>query len=461
MQQLKNSVKNTLWVVCLLLFTAVSAVAQSGSINAFSPYTMYGLGEINTPGTLAQRSMGGVGVAARQTGMINLLNPAGLSMVSRKSFLLHFGGEGQNYYNYQTLGGVDKTSAHNSFSIRDIAILIPLYKSLGFSVSVTPYSSVGYRMMYDHAFDENDPVWGNVGRVNYQYQGEGDVTEVKFGLGYELFKNFSIGAAAQYYWGDIDRSFVMVPVAITGGGSFGEIVGQSKYSVSRFRAQVGMQWNAILTEKRILTFGATYDFGGDLQPKVTESIVGDDLYTTTVKGDTTHLALSIPRKLTVGVHYQTVKWALGFDYDYQQWAGSNSRSEMTGVNAATGTAFKVAYRDTHTFKAGIEYTPARYDVRRFWKRWSYRAGVRYGSFQQRFDNHDLQEMALTCGVGIPFKFLGVSAVDVGLEYGLRGFNVDKQVGLVRQQYFKFAVAFRLFASGTENNEYWFMRPKYD
>jgi len=448
-------------MVAVMLLVGVSARAQSGSINAFSPYTMYGVGEINTPGTLAQRSMGGVGVAARQAGMINLLNPAGLSMVSRKSFLLNFGGEGQNYYNYQTLGGENKKSAHNSFSIRDIAVLIPLHKGLGFSVSVTPYSSVGYQMMYDHAFDPNDPVWGNVGRINYQYQGEGDVTEVKFGVGYQLWKNLSIGVAAQYYWGDIDRTFVMVPVPISGGGSFGTVSGQSEYSISRFKAQVGLQWNAILNDKRILTFGAVYDLGGDLKPDVTNSIVGDDLYQTTVKGDTTHLALSLPRKISVGAFYQKAKWAVGVDYDYQDWGSSNKQSEMTGVNAATGTAFKVAYRDTHTIKAGVEFTPARYDVRRFWRRWSYRAGVRYGSFQQSFDGHDLNEMAVTLGVGVPFKFLGMSAVDVGFEYGMRGFNVNKNVGLVRQQYFKFAVGFRLFASGTENNEYWFMRPKYD
>lgn len=436
-------------------------MAQSGSINAFSPYTMYGVGEVNTPGTLIQRSMGGVGVASRQAGTINLLNPAGLSMVSRKSFLLNFGGEGQNYYNYQTLDGVNKKSAHNSFNIRDIAILIPLHKGLGFSVSVTPYSSVGYQMLYDHAFDVNDPVWGNVGRVNYQYQGEGDITEVKFGVGYQVMKNLSIGVAAQYYWGDIDRGFVMVPVSITGGGTFNSITGQSEYAVSRFKAQVGVQWNAILTDQRILTFGATYDFGGDLSPKVTETISGDDIYSTAVKDDTYHMALALPRKLVVGAYYQTARWAVGLDYDYQNWTSGNQTSEMTGVHAPTGTAFRVAYCDTHTVKAGVEFTPACYDVRRFWRRWSYRLGARYGSFHQSYDGHELAEAAVTAGIGIPFKFLGMSAVDLGVEYGMRGFNVNKNVGLVRQDYFKFAVSFRLFASGTENNEYWFMRPKYD
>ena len=71
----------------MLLPLGVTAQTLTSSVNTYSPYSMYGLGELSTPGTAAQRSMGGVGVAARQTGMVNLLNPAGFSLVTRKSFL--------------------------------------------------------------------------------------------------------------------------------------------------------------------------------------------------------------------------------------------------------------------------------------------------------------------------------------------------------------------------------------
>ena len=64
-------------------------------------------------------------------------------------------------------------------------------------------------------------------------------------------------------------------------------------------------------------------------------------------------------------------------------------------------------------------------------------------------------------MGIPVRFRSVTAVDIGFEYGLRGYNVSKSLGLVRQQYFKFGVSFKLFAAGGENHEYWFMRPRYD
>ena len=84
---------------------------------------------------------------------------------------------------------------------------------------------MGYRTKYYHEYDPSDPVWGNVGRVQYNYEGEGDVTEVKLGLGWEVFKNFSVGVAAQYYWGSIDRTFTMTPTAITGEGTYTSSVG--------------------------------------------------------------------------------------------------------------------------------------------------------------------------------------------------------------------------------------------
>ena len=72
--QVKNTLIKLVVAAAVMLPYAVSA--QTSSINAFSPYTMYGIGEINTPGTLPMRSMGGAGVAMRSTGTVNLLNPA-------------------------------------------------------------------------------------------------------------------------------------------------------------------------------------------------------------------------------------------------------------------------------------------------------------------------------------------------------------------------------------------------
>ena len=450
--------------VAAMLVVPVSAMAQTSSINAFSHYSMYGIGELQTPGVVAQRSMGGVGLGMRSSVMVNPLTPAAYSLTPRQGFLFDFGVEGVNFYNRQQkyADGAQTTSrtSYNTFNFHDIAFQMPLARKLGLGFSLTPYSSVGYRTKYYHEYDPTDPVYGNVGNVQYHYQGEGDVTEVTLGIGWEVFKNFSIGVAAQYYWGDIDRTFVMTPTAITGEGTFTSTVGADNYSISSVKGQVGVQWRAIQNQKRLLTFGAAYDFGGDLNPEVTKRLYIGDLYNTIVKGDTTHLKLVLPSQLAVGVTYETPKLIISADYVYQNWGGRNKGYEMTGVSGKDKTSYKVEYTNTSTFKVGVEYTPNRYDIRHFLKRWSYRAGFRYGSYNQTFNGDRLAQYAVTAGIGIPVKLWAVSGIDVGVEYGRRGYNVADRLGLVRQQYFKFAVGFTLFA-GQENGEYWFMRPKYE
>ena len=65
---------------------------------------------------------------------------------------------------------------------------------------------------------------------------------------------------------------------------------------------------------------------------------------------------------------------------------------------------------------------------------------------------------MTAGFGIPVRFGGFSSIDVGVEYGSRGMHdiVAGNVGIIKQNYFKFAVGFTLFG-----DDYWFVRPKYD
>lgn len=445
----KKQIGKLLALLSVILPAAASA--QTSSINAFSPYSMYGIGELNTPGALPARSMGGAGVAVRSMSGVNLLNPAAYSVTLRKSVLFNFGLEGENYYNSQRKsdGSLAKTS-YNTFNFHDIALQIPIAKGLGLGFSLTPYSSVGYRVS---RLEENDQVWGDVGRVKYAHEGDGDITEVKVGLGWEIFKDFSIGVAAQYYWGDIDRSFNTTIVPYVGEGTFTAAMGTTNYSVSRIKGQVGVQYNAINTFKRTLVLGATFDIGGDLKPDVTDHIYLNNIFETSVKDVVSHEKIVLPHRLVAGLFYETPRFSVAADYVYQNWAGSNP-------DAATLTTggFEVGYRNTNTVKLGVEWTPNRNDVRRFYKRWHYRAGFNYGGYNQTFGGMKINQYAVTAGIGIPVKFGGFSSIDVGVEFGQRGSHASlaDRIGLVKQTYFKFAIAFAMFG-----DDYWFVRPKYD
>lgn len=429
--------------ILILLATATLAVApsvvraQESSLNAFSPYTLYGVGELHTPGTVAQRSMGGVGVAMQSNLVYNPLNPAALGNTMQQSFIFNFGTEGQNFYSKQ---GDTKTS-FNTFNVRDIAIQFPITKKLGMSASVTPYSSVGYRIITE---ETNPDVIADIGYVDYYHLGDGTITEAKLAMGWEPFKRFFIGASAIFYVGDLDRSYTTRISAITSGqGAFSSASALDNFSVSRVMGNVGAQYHIIMKPKAALTVGVVYDFGGELKAKTKHLVSSNNIYGDTVKLTQGISPIALPRTLSAGIYYQGPKWVAGFDYVYQDW---ESKNEYDAVN-------QVGYTNTHTYKIGVQFTPNRGDVRRVLNRWSYRLGARYGQSYMTFHGTKLPEAALTLGVGIPIKLFGTSSIDVGVELGRRGTLSN---GMIRDNYFKISIGMSMFGE-----DYWFARYKID
>lgn len=460
-----------LYSLCRAALTAVAALAgialpaqayaQGSSVNAYSPYTMFGIGELGTMGNTAQRSMGGVGVAWRSGQMVSMLNPAGYSATFPKSFIFDVSAEGNFLQNrqrkYDAANAYQRTAknAKNTINFHELAIQFPVAKGLGFGLSIAPYSSVGYNMSHT---EPSEDIWGTIGRVMYTYTGDGDVTEVRAGAGWEPFKNFSIGIAAKYYWGNIKHNYASsVSNDYVGTGTPKSIVGVDDYSISNFKFQVGLQWSAIATDKRMLTFGATYDYGGSLRPKVEKSIYQNDSYYTEVVHEKKRSQMRLPHQVNVGVMYQDTKFTAGFDYERQMW-GSNK-----GVfDEAIYGKMKVGYVDTNTFKAGFEYTPNRFDVRRYLRRMAYRIGGRYSDYYQTYNGMKINQYAITAGIGFPLRFMGATSIDVGFEYGCRGTigsitnAMGQRIGMIRQDYFKVSLGLSMFGE-----DYWFVRPKYD
>ncbi|MBE6176761.1 MAG: hypothetical protein E7146_07185 [Rikenellaceae bacterium] len=452
----------------LLMTMPFAASAQTSSINAYSPYSMYGPGELMTPGSVQMRSLGGIGIGMRAIGQINPQNPAAASIAPRKSFLFDFGIDGTHFRNsqpkYNAQGEMisKAKTVYNSANIHSIALTFPVYRNLGVSLNVSPYSSVGYKVK---TTDQNQDNWADIGRVMYGYEGEGDITEVKLSVGWAPWRRLSIGVAAKYYWGDITRSYkAQVTDQITGIGTFSPTVGRDNYVVSNFKFQFGLQWNILLTETRIFTLGATYDLGGVLNPKKESYVYTDNIINSIqsipVRDRINSLELRVPHQFGVGLFFRDRAIAWGVDYVYAAW-GSNNSSYQENTNPNN---LEVTYCNTHTIKLGFELTPRVSDVRNYLNRISYRVGARLGNNYQMFGGQRVNEMAITAGLGFPVKVWGASSVNVGFEYGRRSVpgtaNIGAQkIGLVNQNYYKVSIGFSLFSADT--SDYWFVRQKYD
>lgn len=452
----------------LIILIPAGVMAQTSSINAYSPYSMYGPGEILTPGSVQMRSMGGIGLGIRSAAQVNTLNPAAASMAPRKSFLFELNLDGTHYRNNQQKYSpegkpLDRIkTAYNTANIHNISLAFPLGKGVGATISIAPYSSVGYKM---NITDQQDSNWADIGRVVYAYSGEGDITEVKVAVGWEAFRKFSIGVALRYFWGEVERNYsTQVANIITGNGTYASTIGVDNYRVNNVKFQAGLQWSIIANDNRLLTLGATYNLGGKLKPEKHSYIYTDNTINAInpfpVRDRIAELELRIPHEVGVGIYYLDRKMAFGIDYNYATWGSNNSSFKEN----ASADAMIVEYTDTHTIKLGYEITPKSSDVRNYLNRMSYRIGLRLGNYYQTFASQRINQLAVTAGLGLPVKLWGASSVNIGFEYGRMsaakpGTVAGTKVGLVTQNYFKLSIGFSLFSADT--SDYWFVRQKYD
>lgn len=416
--------------------------AQSSSINAFSPYSFYGIGDIITPGTASMRSMAGAGLGFRSASEMNYINPAAYGAIGQKSLLFSISGEGQNYY----LHNADTKSSFNSFNIRDVGISMPLAKNLGFGLIVAPYSEVGYRV---NVLDNNPISHSDIGQVKYLYEGEGGITQFKAGIGWKITDRILIGAELAYYHGNIGRYYQQEIKRITGTGAYSQVNGRKTERVNSFFGTFGIQADLISRAETKLTLGATYQMGGKMNSDVTEYVLfnptfssgtawQDYLRFTQEKSD-----FSLPTVYSAGLYLTRPKWSAAADYSYSDW-GNENHSDITN---------DVTFHNTHTIKVGAKYTPNANDIRRFMNKVTYRAGVRYSNYYMNVKGTPINETAFTFGVGIPLGRTGVNKLDLGIEYGMRG-AVTK--GLIKENIFKFSIGFTLFG-----DDEWFVRYKYN
>ena len=103
-------------------FCGLSSYAQDGAYGAFTPYSIFGIGDISKQGTAYNKSMGGVGIALRNNRFINFMNPAAVSARDSLAFMADFGIiQANNIYKQGNI-----TSANNNFNFYDFVITFPI-----------------------------------------------------------------------------------------------------------------------------------------------------------------------------------------------------------------------------------------------------------------------------------------------------------------------------------------------
>ena len=411
------------------------------ALGSFTPYSMFGVGEVVHQGTVFNRTMGGIGQGLRDYRYINYLNPAAITARDPQAFMLDFGIQAHSTY----LSDAKVSSAYNAFNMHHFVLSFPVYRQASMIVGVVPYSQVGYKFSRR---DLRPEVVSEYGDVVYQHSGEGGINQLFFGGALPINKNFSVGVQGMYYFGTIDRKSNVV---FNSTASMRSVLTGYDAVLGSFAGKFGLQYMGVDAEGRFVSAGASYLLASNLRGDLTRyaysgmSSALDTLYSQTQNGS----GMEIPSEFAVGIAFGKKgyerdgvnKWMVGFDYSRQDWSEA-------GLAATPGVNFSPTV--SSSFKMGLEITPDRYDIRYFLRRWTYRAGAYYEQSYMKLNGQQVNAYGITLGVSVPiFQFSNM--VNLGVDFGQRG---SKNDGLVRERYVMFQVGISLY-------DRWFRRHRYE
>lgn len=420
-------------------------MAQSTATTS-SPYSRYGLGNINTPGLPQTMGMGGISTALNRINgynSINLVNPAGNSTINLTTI------EVALYGNFVTLDKTGVPSQKNSnFRLSNIAFGIPVTKHSALTFGLQPYSELGYNYTSTQkGFGTSSAADTN--KVNNIYAGEGGLSKGFIGYGFKVFKGLSLGGNVSYIFGNLKQ---------TASTEYPELYGvynsrqEQSNTIGGINYDYGAQYTIDITDEKRLTLGYsasastklnskssfivsqyTKDFSSDSENNATDTVLNNQ---------SPQAKIVLPQIHHFGISYQQDrKFLVGVDYTMGQW----SRLSINGVNQGLQNSSSLAF--------GGQFNPNSNAIHSYLAVVDYRLGAHFDKTYLVVNNQTINQFGVSAGIGLPLARNGTAfyKINISGEYGRRGTLVNS---LVRENYFNLHIGFTL-------NDQWFIKYKYD
>ena len=414
---------NHIFRILAFVLVGLSLSAQNESN---SPYSRFGLGDLQSFSTATQSAMGGVGIASYDHLSINVSNPASYSSVFAQRFTMQTGG----IHTTKLLKTSTQNQVVNSTNFNYLMFSFPLSKFWGTSVGLLPYSEKSYSFS-DASTDPS---------ADLLFEGNGGLTRIYFGNSINVNKNLSIGANLNYLFGNLNSSrkvfFNDVSVFNTKINEDININGFYFDFGLMYKAKLG-KWNSVL--------GFTIDNGSEISAEKTSLIetfrsggefelIEDTISFDQQLGGT----LLLPTSMGFGLALSNEQWKIMADYKSDNWEEYN----LFGTNDDLENSSRLAL--------GFEFVPDKKSINRYYKMIRYRLGMYSSKTYLNLKNQQLDEKAITLGFGLPLKRSG-SLVNLSAELGQMGTTDD---GLIKESFVRFKI-------GLIFSDIWFIKRKYD
>jgi hypothetical protein len=442
-----------LFITFLLALTVFQARSQSTATTS-SPYSKFGIGNLDQLTLPQTTAMGGLGAAINNfSGYYNLnpVNPA--SYGSLRLTVIDMGITGS----ITTLNQTGQASQSNgNFALSHVAFAFPVSKKSALSFGLQPYSEMGYNYKTTQTgtgkgFSPDTNV------TNYIYSGQGGLSKAYIGYGFGIGKHLLLGANASYIFGNLHQ-YRSTELPDLPGAIDSRI--EDSYAVGGVNYDIGAQYTIDFSDSKHLILGYSASTSSNLTTQHTNIVsqyTYDDSGNENVASDTLSetkdpkAKLHIPWISRYGLTFVSDnKFLIGAEYSQGNW----SSLTIPGVTDQQ-------YQNSKTYNIGGQFTPNSNALSNYWATVDYRLGFMYNQSYvdvqtvapEPVATTNITSYAFTFGVGLPLR-PGTSSyykINFSAEVGRRGTLED---GLVKENYVNLHLSFSL-------NDRWFTKYKLD
>jgi len=406
--------------LALLLIFSLSIFRASGQNNTNSPYSIYGIGELDNAAGGRNMGMGGSGIAMKSDIFLNLSNPASLTAIAPQSFQTDAGISIKFSDLQNSLNSVNVLNGNISWA----ALAFPINRTFALGMSLNPVSSVGYTISTTKSLDGANLSYPTA------YKGQGGLSEGSISLGAKLSKNFSLGLQGSILWGNISETNIDSPPL----GSTITRVDNSSYVGTSFKP--GFQFHTHLSKNSVFTLAGTTKLSTYLNGSNDLTISSGSTVVLTQLNFQNQIKLPVDMVLGMGLQFKD-KYLFTADYDRSDW-----RNAVVNVDAS-GLALNQSYH------LGLEIAP-KYDSQRMGQTRRYRFGAFYQTGYMVISGIQIHTYAASFGMAIPIR-KDRNTMNFAVEAGRQG---SLQNNLIAVSYVKINWSFSLW-------ERWFIPRKYD
>lgn len=437
-------------VISIFILAVLSLAATAQNLTR-SPYSAFGVGDLQFNGFAQQQLLGRITQGLRSFDDYSIANPASYSAL--------------RFTSYQAgLHAIDATFSNSTQSQHTQTMALG-YFSLGFPIKnkddggglgavfgLHPYSAIGYSS-FSNSVDSSTGFYQNV------QEGQGGLNRFYAGLGWRLTRNLSMGFNASYMFGQL---VTQDKVYFNADSSYLDYREDRTRFVGGFNFDVGVQFHDTIFRDTVkdnnwgLVLGANYTLGSDLD--ASQQLYARTIFRTSTidfrrdtvafsDGQTGKVVLPAAYKVGIGFGNGAKKrrWFFAAEYFAQNWSEYTSFGNREQLADLQSTSFGVSYQP--------ELAEYQTDVsKKYYKYITYKVGARYANTRLNINNQQITEYGINFGLTLPVKpFRRVSYLHLGVEYNRRGTVNDN---LIREDYYRFVLGFTLV-------DKWFRKYKYD